>query len=193
MARKKLKGATALEMNEVYQRVMQWFFSFPSGYIGLTDLSEELGIAKTTARQAVIILEKTGFLKIEIMGKMWKISCVNNHPYNFTWKLTYNLNLLFSSFILNEIHKIIPYPKAIILFGSYRKGDDIETSDLDIAVEVIGNEEPKIIELRHLEDFGYRKNVPVHLYVFSRNNIELNLFANIANGIVLEGFLEVRP
>lgn len=193
MANKKLKGTTALEMNEAYQRVMQWFFSFPTKEIGLTDLSEALGIAKTTARQVVMTLVETGFLKIEIMGKMWRISSNPSHPYNFTWKVTYNLNLLFSSFILNEVHKIIPSPKATILFGSYRKGDDIETSDLDIAVEVIGNDEPKIIELGHLENFGYRKNIPVRLYIFSRNNVDINLFANIANGIVLEGFLEARP
>ena len=42
-------------------------------------------------------------------------------------------------------------------------------------------------------NIGYRKNVPVNVHVFSRNKIDLNLFANIANGIILEGFLEVRP
>ncbi|MDD4877915.1 MAG: nucleotidyltransferase domain-containing protein [Candidatus Nanoarchaeia archaeon] len=193
MAGRKLKGISPLEMNEAYQRVMQWFYSFPTGYTGLTELSEFLSIAKTTARRVVMTLSEAGFLKVETIGKMWRISCNPSHPYNFTWKVTYNLNLIFSSFILNEIHKAIPCPKAIILFGSYRKGDDIETSDLDIAVEVIGNEPPKIIELGRLDDFGYRKNVPVHLYVFSRNNIDINLFANIANGIVLEGFLEARP
>ena len=60
-------------------------------------------------------------------------------------------------------------------------------------MEVIGNDGPKIIEMKPIDTFGYRKNVPVHLYVFSRNNVDINLFANIANGIVLEGFLEVRP
>lgn len=192
MNNKKLKGTTALEMNESYMRVMQWFFSYPTKEIGLTDLSETLSIAKITARRVVMTLVETGFLKVETIGKMWRISSNPSHPYNFTWKITYNLNLLFSSFILNEVHKIIPYPKATILFGSYRKGDDIETSDLDIAVEVTGNDEPKIIEMGSLDNFGYRKNVPVHLYVFSRNNVDINLFANIANGIVLEGFLEVR-
>ena len=192
MDKKKIK-AEPLELNESYQKTLQWFFSFPTKEIGLNDLSEALGIAKTTAKRVVTELSEAGFLKVETIGRLWRISANPAHPYNFTWKITYNLNLLFFSGILDAVHTIVPSPRAIVLFGSYRKGDDIETSDLDIAVEVIGNDEPKIVELGHLEDFGYRKNVPVHLYVFSRNNIELNLFANIANGIVLEGFLEVRP
>ena len=44
-----------------------------------------------------------------------------------------------------------------------------------------------------VEQLGYRKKVNVNLHVFSRNKIDLNLFVNIANGIVLDGFLEVRP
>ena len=51
----------------------------------------------------------------------------------------------------------------------------------------------QIIGLGVVEQLGYRKNVPINLYIFSRNKIDLNLFANIANGFVLDGFLEVRP
>ena len=44
-----------------------------------------------------------------------------------------------------------------------------------------------------MQALGYRKNIKVNLHVFSRKHIDLNVFANIANGIVLNGFLEVRP
>jgi predicted nucleotidyltransferase len=87
----------------------------------------------------------------------------------------------------------VPNSRAVVLFGSYRKGDDIETSDIDIAVEVIGDAEMKIMPLGAIPQLGYRKKVPVNIHIFSRNKIDINLFANIANGIVLEGFLEVRP
>ena len=69
----------------------------------------------------------------------------------------------------------------------------MEESDLDIAVEITGNHDLQVIQLGVLQQLGYRSNVPVNLHVFSRNKIDLNLFANIANGIVLAGFLEVRP
>ncbi|MCK5043104.1 MAG: nucleotidyltransferase domain-containing protein [Candidatus Aenigmarchaeota archaeon] len=101
--------------------------------------------------------------------------------------------MVYDSGVLQEIYTQIPSPRVIVLFGSYRKGDDTEKSDIDIAVEVIGDEDVQIKELGKISKLGYRKNVTVNIHIFSRNKIDLNLFSNIANGIVLDGFLEVHP
>ena len=93
----------------------------------------------------------------------------------------------------DHIFKIVGNAKSVVLFGSYRKGDDNDKSDVDIAVEVADDEELRIVELGVIPKFGFRNNVKINLHIFSRNKVDLNLFSNIANGIVLEGFLEVRP
>lgn len=189
---KKLKKTELIELNEAYQKALIWFFSFPNIEMSLNELSEQLGISKTTANRIVTLLVNIGFLSKKVFGKVWRISCSQDHIYNYSKKIAYNLMMMHESGIIEEIHKLIENPRAIILFGSYRKGDDDETSDIDIAVEVLGNEEVKIMELGILPQLGYRKNVIVNLHIFSRNKIDLNLFSNIANGIVLEGFLEAR-
>lgn len=181
------------EFQDAYPKVLQWFFAYPSREIGLNDLSEALKISKTTAKRIVDELVKEEFLKKEILGKIWRISCNQEHIYNYSKKIAYNLMLVYESGIAKKIKKIIQNPRAVVLFGSYRKGDDTEKSDIDIAVEVLGNQELKIENIGVIKKFGYRKNVPVNIHLFSKNNADLNLFANIANGIVLEGFLEVRP
>ena len=79
------------------------------------------------------------------------------------------------------------------IFGSYARNEQNEKSDIDIAVGVLGDEELRIRQLGIIPKLGYRNNVTVNLHIFSRNKIDLNLFVNIANGIILEGFLEVRP
>ncbi|MBS3132240.1 nucleotidyltransferase domain-containing protein [Candidatus Woesearchaeota archaeon] len=178
---------------EAYQKALHWFFAYPTTEISLTELCKLLKISKTTANRVVTLLVGEGFLKKQEIGNLWRISCNLNHPYNFTRKVAYNILMVYESGVLEAIHKQIPNPKAIVLFGSYRKGDDAENSDLDIAVEVIDDEDVRIGELGVVAQLGYRKNVHVSLHVFSRNRINLNMFANIANGIVLEGFLEVRP
>ncbi len=193
MAVKKLKKTNDIELNEAYNKALNWFFSFPNKEIGLNDLSEALKISKTTAKRVVLKLMNEGFLKREILGKIWRIYNNQGHPFNYTRKICYNLAHVYESGIMNAIYDIIPNPKAVILFGSYRKGDDNEKSDIDIAVEIVGNEEVKIVELGSVDEFGYRKNVPVNLHIFTRNKVDLNLFSNIANGIVIEGFLEARP
>jgi len=190
---KRLKETKDFEFNEGYQKILHWFFSFPNIEMSLNDLSHESKISKTTAKKAVNSLINEKFLLKQVLGKTWRISCDQNHNYNFSRKISYNLFTVYNSGIIEEIHSKIQNPRAIILFGSYRKGDDTEKSDIDIAVEVLDDKEVQIVELGVMPKFGLRSNVIVNLYIFSRNKIDLNLFANIANGIVLEGFLEVKP
>lgn len=187
-----LKLNKKVEEQVAVLKTIYWFFAYPAREMSLSDLSVQIGISKTTANRVVNLLEKEKFLKKEVLGKIWRISCNQKHEYNTTMKISYNLGLIYESKIINRIYKKVPSCKAIILFGSYRKGDDTEESDVDIAVEILGDKTIEIISLGSI-DVGHRKNVPVNLHLFSRNKIDLNLFANIANGFILDGFLEVRP
>lgn len=189
--KKKIFLIKTLETNQAYNKILHWFFSFPCKEISLNDLVKQLKISKTTANRVITKLIKEGFIKREIIGKTWRLSCSIEHPYNSSRKICYNLNMIYESKIIEEIHKKIN-SQSIILFGSYRKGDDTEKSDIDIAVEVLGGEKLKIEEFLTFKQFGYRKNVEVNLHIFSRNKINNNLFSNMANGIVLDGFLEVK-
>ena len=108
-------------------------------------------------------------------------------------KIPYNLQLLYESGIIGAVYNKIPNARAILLFGSYRWGTDNEKSDIDIAVEVLGNEEMRIEALGLIGQFGFRKKVKVNIHIFSRKRIDINLFTNIANGILLDGLLEVHP
>lgn len=182
-----------LVLTEAHNKIQHYFFDYPAKEFSLNDVCSAVNVSKTTANVVVGQLVKEGFLKKEAIGKLWRISCNLEHHYNITRKMPYHLVLIYESGIIPAVREAVPDARTIILFGSYRKGDDIETSDIDIAAEVLSDDEHKIVEIGVIPLFGYRQNVPVNLHVFSRNNISLNLFANIANGIILEGFLEVRP
>ncbi len=179
------------ETNPAYNKVLYWFFSFPIKETTLNDLVKETNISKTTANKVINDLIKESFIKREVIGKTWKISCNIDHPYNKSKKICYNLELIYNSGLINEINKKYNLPKVIILFGSYRKGDDTEKSDIDIALEILGDKKLEIKEFIKFKNMGYRKDVKINLHIFSRKNINSNLFANISNGIVLDGFLEV--
>ena len=187
------KKTDYLELNDAYRKVMNWFFSYPSKEVSLNDLTKLVNISKTTANTVINQLHDEGFLKITILGKLWRISCIQQHSFNTTRKIPYHLELIYSSGVIDAVLQNINNPRAIVLFGSYRKGDDTDGSDLDIAVETFDNEDVGIFELGTLPQLGYRKNVKVNLLKFSRNKLDINLFANIVNGIVLYGFLEARP
>ncbi len=188
----KLKITKILELNESYQKVIFYFFSFPNKEVNLSELATSLKMSKKTASKIINRLVKEGFLIKKIYGKVWRIYCNTKHKYNYTRKIGFNLTMIYETEILEDIKKTIKNYKSIILFGSYRKGDDNEKSDVDIAIEVLDNKPIKIIELGILPEFGFRKDVPVNLHIFSKNKTDINLFSNIANGIILDGFLEVK-
>lgn len=190
---KKLKNAPLVKISESERRVLAYFFSFPGQPISLNDLSVFIGASKTSTKEAVKQLIKRGFLKKEEVGNAWRISANPKSPSIITKKIPYNLHLIYESGIVEAVYNKMPNAQAIILFGSYRWGTDNEKSDIDIAVEVLGNKDIKIGLLGTISRFGFRKNVKVNLHVFSRNKVDLNLFTNIANGILLDGLLEVHP
>lgn len=187
------KAKKTKEFPESYRKVLHYFFSFPGQPISLNDLSKNLGSSKNAVRAAVLRLIDEGFLNREIVGNAWRLSVSQKHRFMATRKIPYNLGLVYESGIVDMIYKKVPEAHAIILFGSYRWGTDNEISDIDIAVEILGNKSMEIKELATIDSLGLRKNVKVNIHVFSRAKIDLNLFTNIANGILLDGLLEVHP
>lgn len=188
----KLRNVNVAELERTFDKCLVYFYAYPTRKIGLNNLSKVISSSKSATKHIVESLISFEFLKRDIIGKAWLLYANQLHPYFVTKKIAFNLSTVYESGIIEAVHKIIPSSRAIMLFGSYRWGTDIDDSDIDIAVEVIGNHELQIIKLGVIEKLGYRKNVPVNLHVFSRNHIDSNLFANIANGIILEGFLEVN-
>lgn len=193
MKRVRFKKTVFLELNEAYAKVLHWFFSYPTMEIGLNDLKKLMRISKTTANRVVSQLKSEGFLRVQKIGALWRISCDQKHVFNTTRKIPYNLGLIYSSEIIESILANIPNARFISLYGSYRKGDDVETSDIDLAVEVLDQKKTEIMRMGIIPTLGYREHVKVNVLLFSRKSVDVNLFSNIANGIVLYGFLEVNP
>ncbi len=190
MAKKNIGKSFVLEETHAYTSVLLWFFAYPGKGVGLNDLSRAVNVSKTSVKNAVMMLQDEGFLTIEILGKIWWIRANPTHPYLLTRKMPYHLQLIYESGVLEEVRKNVPNPRAVVLFGSYRKGEDTERSDVDIAAEVVGDNEMEVRKIGMLK-LGFRDNISVNLHIFSRKKIDINLFANVSNGIVLEGFLEV--
>ena len=188
-----LKNVEIWSLTPARDKAICWFFAYPHSELSLTDLAKKLKISKTNANRVILELVEKGFLKLQVLGKIWRISCNLKHKYNINRKIAHNFFQVTESNIIEYITQSIPSFSNIILFGSYRKGDDDENSDIDIAVEVLDKKNLEIIELGIIKKLGYRKDIKVNIHLFNRKNIDLNLFSNIANGIVLDGFLEVRP
>lgn len=76
-------------------------------------------------------------------------------------------------------------PDAIIVFGSAARGEDIEQSDIDIAILA----EETVLDLKRYEKRLGRKIAPFFAQKFSELSKELK--NNILNGIILYGYVRV--
>ena len=106
-------------------------------------------------------------------------------------KLFYNVKIIYDSGLIDFLIKEFNHPEAIILFGSFARAEDIESSDIDICMISPNKEDSE------LDKFEKKLKHKIQLFVLSRKDIERmkeknkELLNNILNGINLEGYLEV--
>ncbi|MBS3126720.1 nucleotidyltransferase domain-containing protein [Candidatus Woesearchaeota archaeon] len=174
------------------QKVLEVLFRYPEKEFSLSDLAKEARVAKPHIGAILSELERLGFITITKLTKIWRIKA-NQQSGNFIKsKIVYNLNFMCQSGLVEFLNEHFGNPKAVILFGSFRKGEDFSTSDIDIAIETDETEEYKTMGLRILTNFEQEIDRKIQIHLFNQKNVDNYVFNNIANGIVLSGFLEVK-
>lgn len=177
-------------------RVLSILFKYPEKEFSLSDLAKEAGVAKANIGEILENLSNIKFIEIIKLARIWRIKA-NQKNFEFIKnKITFNLGIIYSTNLVEFLVNYFKNPKAIVLFGSFRKGDDISTSDIDIAIETTRLEEDKTrlksLESRELKQFEALIGRKIQIHLFDRKSVDINLFNNIANGIALWGFLEVK-
>jgi len=175
------------------QRVMEVLFQYPEKEFSLSDLAKEASVAKPHIGKILAQLEQLKLISITKLSKIWRIKA-NQQNGNFVkGKIVYNLNFVYQSGLVEFLNERYGNPKAIVLFGSFRNGEDISTSDIDIAIEIDDSKEYQASVLPELANFEKTIGRRIQVHLFNRKNTDVHVFNNIANGIVLRGYLEVQP
>lgn len=174
--------------NSSISRIAEVFFNEPTKSHYLIEISKKSKLAHTSTKKNLEILNKKNIIieNIEKKGKRkFPIYTANLNSYEYKkYKKLYNISIIYSSDLI-EFLKDKLMPKAIILFGSYSRGEDIETSDIDLFIES-KNKEINLIkfekELKRKIQLHFKENI---------NEFGKELKNNIINGHILYGYLEV--
>ncbi|MCX6749354.1 MAG: nucleotidyltransferase domain-containing protein [Candidatus Pacearchaeota archaeon] len=168
-------------------RVLEFFFIYPSKGHSLKDISKKVKLAHTSVKNNLNKLVGLNLIleSVEKKGKrkfpIYKTNRDDKILKNY--KIAYNLSSILESGLIEFIEEKL-MPKSIVLFGSYRKGEDLENSDIDLFIEC------KEEEL-NLSIFEKKLGKKVQLHFKENFNLyPKELKNNILNGIVLSGFLE---
>ena len=173
-------------------KIVEVLFKYPEKEFSLSDLAREAEVAKANIGNILNEFQEAGLITIEKLTKIWRIKANQTSWFFIRSKIVYNLSFVYKSGLVEFLIEQFKNPKSIVLFGSFRKGEDLSNSDIDIAVESNDIKDYKIIGLRELSDFEKIIGRKIQIHIFNRESIDDNLFNNIANGILLWGFLEVK-
>lgn len=153
----------------------------------LMEISRKCQIAHTSVKQHLRTLAKEGILKETTEKKGTRsfptyTANLDSQAYKTNKKLV-NLLTLEESGLIDHLNDKT-FPKTIILFGSYSKGEDLEESDIDLFIE----SKKTNPDLKRHENILKRK-IQLH---FRENFRQLpeELKESVINGQVLRGYLE---
>ena len=161
-------------------KFMDWFFTNPTKEIHFRELSRELKISTPWIHKLSRQNKET--INQKKIGNMIMLSSNINHQFIIKKRLR-NIEKIYESGIIEYIREKLDTPECIVLFGSFSKGEDIEKSDIDIAIR---SSVVKNLDLKKYEKILERE---IQL-IYINNDMSEELMNNIINGIVLSGYLQ---
>ena len=174
-------------MNVNKQKLKEYYFEYPGSRLRLRQLERAVKIPLPSVKRYTEELIKEGFLEIFEVSGVKFYQTKSDRQFFFEKKL-YNLRKIWGSGLIDYFREEYDDPN-IILFGSYADGEDVETSDIDLFLEISGKvkEFPKKFELS--------LNKPIQLFIHRKiTDIPNKMLINsIMNGETLNGHVSIYP
>lgn len=175
-------------MIQEYSRhnVLKVFLDSPTHGFKIREIARLIKLAPTSVRLHIEHLKKIKLI-IEKKEKNYELKTFyanrENPEFIFLQQQSIIFELKYSGLIEELWESLVP--KAIILYGSYAKGNAIEESDIDLFL--LGKE-------KNINISSYEKklNKKIHLaFAESFNQLPSELKNNIINGKILKGYLKL--
>jgi len=165
-------------------RVLGVFFSEPLKIHYIKEISRKITLAPTSVKKHLSHLSKQNLI-LKTKGERFFGFMANRDSGEFIfYKRMDNMIKIKESGLLDFLINSI-YPEAMVLFGSYFRGEDVETSDIDIFMLTKAK---KALSVEKFEPFLNRH---VHIIMESSlKDVRPELRTDISNGIVLYGYLK---
>ena len=155
------------------------------------ELSRNLKKSPTTISKYLKELEKKGILKSEKKFNHLLFRANTEKEAFRQLRIDYNIKKIKESGIIDFLVKEFNEPRAVVLFGSFAKGENINTSDIDLLVIT------PIKKEINLEKFEGEAGHKIQLFLFSNKELEKmkeknkELLNSFINGVILYGFIEM--
>ena len=171
--------------------MLEPFFYNSQQWYHVRELARQFTLAPTTVSKYLQQFAEQGILERKEERHHLLFRADTNNPLFQAQKIEYNLQRIQQSGIVPFLEEKLNFPRAIIVFGSYAKGENTPQSDLDLFVLTETITEPK------MEQYETILKAPIQLFIYTTTKFKMmrkknpELFNNIVNGIKLRGFIEI--
>lgn len=165
-------------MTEKLDKILEIYYENPNKRFTVRELAKITRIPKSTMQKYLMEL-----IKKELVSKENKAG--DSLLFKFK-KINFYVERIVKSGLIEELIEKLN-PSCIILFGSIRKGDSVNESDIDLFIE---SSMEKEIDLGR-----YEKKLKHNVQLFVEkdiNKVQPHLFNNLVNGIKLYGSFVVK-
>jgi len=171
---------------QVKQKIKEYFFNNPTVRLRIRQIEREINIPLPSAiRYTKELIEEEILKKEEISNT--KFFSADRSSRNFLIeKKLHNLKAIHDSGLIDYLIEEYSNP-VIVLFGSYSRGEDIESSDIDIYIETPSKTKVKLEKFENI----LNKEIQTFIHKNIKDISNPHLANNILNGINLNGFVEV--
>lgn len=173
------------------EKIIEIFLEDSEKEFYVRELARKLGKSPTTLSKYLKKFEKQGILKSEKKFNHLLFKTNSEKEEFKQLKINYNLRKIKESGLVDFLQSELNEPKAIVLFGSFSRGENIKKSDIDLLI---------ITPLKkdiNTEKFESKLGHKIQLFLFSDKDLEKTkeknkeLLNSFINGITLHGFIEV--
>ena len=176
-----------LRLTNLQQEILRLLFIKAGTALNQRQISRNLQVTAPAVMKALPRLQKENTIKIHQDKESKRLSIELNRDNRRVMQLKRadNLKLVYESELYEFLEKEFA-GAAIILFGSYSRGEDIINSDIDIAVIGRKDKEADVAKFEKLLE----RRISISFYE-SFGKIHKHLKENLCNGILLAGGVEL--
>lgn len=170
--------------------VAELIFYYPNKTFHIRMLEKETGFSTSAVIDSVNKLKEYNIVTIDETPLTTNIKAnIDSEAYRF-YKLVFNIYRLKRYLFVDKLIEFFNNPEAIVLFGSFAKGEDIEESDIDILIISSHKNHGNLEDF--IAIFEKELNRKINIHILPSLDKSSKEFKNaVANGIVLHGYLKV--
>ena len=176
-----------LKLTLLQQEVLRLLYKRVGKTFNARNIAKALEVSQPAISKALPLLEKEGLILVtkDKESKRLAIELKRENPLIIGLKRVDNLKQIYESGLWQFLYDGFP-GSTVILFGSYSQGEDIITSDIDIAI--IGSKQKNI----NMQNYEKKLERTINInYYSSFEEIHKNLRNNILGGILLKGAIQL--